>query len=102
MTTAVFNPRVPRVWSDGAAGPVAVPGLELDALRIGVTTLAVRQHIASVEMQRVFRVAGQDHQVLVVQHQVDAFRKTVQAAYQNSDYAKVWPKGLVDRVNAVK
>ena len=33
---------------------------------------------------------------------VDAFRKTVQAAYQNSDYAKVWPKGLVDRVNAVK
>ena len=33
---------------------------------------------------------------------VDAFRKTVQAAYQNSEYAKVWPKGLVDRVNAVK
>jgi tripartite ATP-independent transporter DctP family solute receptor len=33
---------------------------------------------------------------------VDAFRKTVQMAYQNSDYAKVWPKGLVERVNAVK
>jgi TRAP-type C4-dicarboxylate transport system substrate-binding protein len=33
---------------------------------------------------------------------VDAFRKTVQAAYQNSDYAKVWPKGLVERINAVK
>ena len=33
---------------------------------------------------------------------VDAFRKHVQAAYQNSDYAKVWPKGLVERVNAVK
>ena len=33
---------------------------------------------------------------------VEAFRKTVQAAYQNSDYAKVWPKGLVDRINAVK
>ena len=33
---------------------------------------------------------------------VDAFRKTVQAAYQNSEYAKVWPKGLVERVNAVK
>ncbi len=33
---------------------------------------------------------------------VDAFRRTVQAAYQNSDYAKVWPKGLVDRINAVK
>jgi tripartite ATP-independent transporter DctP family solute receptor len=33
---------------------------------------------------------------------VESFRKTVQAAYQNSDYAKVWPKGLVDRINAVK
>jgi len=32
----------------------------------------------------------------------DAFRKTVQAAYQNSEYAKVWPKGLVERINAAK
>ena len=33
---------------------------------------------------------------------VEAFRKTVQAAYQNSEYAKVWPKGLVERINAVR
>ena len=33
---------------------------------------------------------------------LEAFRKSVQAAYQNSEYAKVWPKGLVDRINAVK
>ena len=33
---------------------------------------------------------------------VDAFRKTVQTAYQNSEFAKVWPKGLIDRINAVK
>ena len=33
---------------------------------------------------------------------VDAFRKHVQAAYQNSEYAKTWPKGLVERVNATK
>jgi len=33
---------------------------------------------------------------------VEAFRKSVQAAYQNSDYAKVWPKGLVERINATK
>jgi len=33
---------------------------------------------------------------------VEAFRKTVQAAYQNSDYAKEWPKGLLDRINATK
>ena len=31
---------------------------------------------------------------------VPAFRKAVQATYQNSDYAKLWPAGLVDRINA--
>jgi tripartite ATP-independent transporter DctP family solute receptor len=33
---------------------------------------------------------------------VDAFRKSVQATYQSSEYAKVWPKGLLDRINATK
>lgn len=33
---------------------------------------------------------------------VDAFRKHVQAVYMNSDYAKVWPKGLLERINATK
>lgn len=33
---------------------------------------------------------------------VDAFRKSVQTTYQNSEYAKVWPKGLVERINATK
>lgn len=33
---------------------------------------------------------------------LDAFHKAVQAAYQNSDYAKVWPKGLLERINATK
>ncbi len=33
---------------------------------------------------------------------VDAFRKSVQTTYLNSDYAKVWPKGLLERVNQVK
>lgn len=33
---------------------------------------------------------------------VDAFRKSVQTTYQNSDYAKVWPKGLLDRINATR
>ena len=31
---------------------------------------------------------------------VAAFRKTVQATYQTSDYAKTWSAGLVDRINA--
>jgi tripartite ATP-independent transporter DctP family solute receptor len=29
----------------------------------------------------------------------DAFRKHVQQVYLNSDYAKVWPKGLLERIN---
>lgn len=33
---------------------------------------------------------------------VDAFRKSVQAAYASSDMAKSWPKGLLDRINATK
>lgn len=33
---------------------------------------------------------------------VDAFRKTVQEKYQNSEYAKVWPRGIVERINAIK
>ncbi len=32
---------------------------------------------------------------------VEAFRKTVQAAYQSSDISKSWPKGLLERINAV-
>ena len=33
---------------------------------------------------------------------VEAFRKSVQAAYGNSDIAKTWPNGLLDRINATK
>jgi TRAP-type transport system periplasmic protein len=33
---------------------------------------------------------------------LDAFRKTVQTAYQNSEYAKVWPAGMLDRINATR
>lgn len=33
---------------------------------------------------------------------VDAFRKSVQATYLNSEYGKSWPKGLLERINATK
>ena len=33
---------------------------------------------------------------------VDAFRTHVQKAYLNSKFAKDWPKGMVDRINAIK
>ena len=31
---------------------------------------------------------------------LDAFRKSVRIAYLQSDYAKTWPAGMVDRINA--
>ena len=33
---------------------------------------------------------------------VSAFRKSVQTTYLQSDYAKVWPAGLLERINATK
>jgi TRAP-type C4-dicarboxylate transport system substrate-binding protein len=33
---------------------------------------------------------------------IDAFRKTVQQAYTGSEYAKVWPAGMLDRINATR
>jgi hypothetical protein len=33
---------------------------------------------------------------------LDAFRKSVQTTYLNSDYAKVWSKGLLERINSTK
>ncbi len=33
---------------------------------------------------------------------VEAFRRAVQATYAASDIAKAWPKGLLERINAVK
>ena len=33
---------------------------------------------------------------------LDAFRKSVRMAYLQSDYAKTWPAGMVDRIHAVQ
>jgi len=38
----------------------------------------------------------------VVTPDVAAFRKSVQQTYMSSDYAKVWPKGLLERINSTK
>ncbi len=38
----------------------------------------------------------------VVTPDVAAFRKSVQQTYMNSDYAKVWPKGLLERINSTR
>ena len=42
-----------------------------------------------------------DQGLKVYSPDVDAFRSHVQEMYLNSDFAKDWPEGIVDRVNAV-
>lgn len=37
----------------------------------------------------------------VYEPDVDAFRKRVQAMYMDSEFAKSWPKGLIDKINAL-
>jgi TRAP-type transport system periplasmic protein len=42
-----------------------------------------------------------DQKLDVYTPDVDAFRKHVQAEYLKSDFAKDWPKGMVDKINAL-
>jgi len=50
------------------------------------------------ELMEFFRAQG----IEITTPDVEAFRKTVQAAYLNSEYAEKWPRGLLERINAVK
>jgi hypothetical protein len=50
------------------------------------------------ELVRFFKTQG----LIVTTPDLAAFRKTVQSAYLNSEYAKVWPAGLLERINQTK
>jgi TRAP-type transport system periplasmic protein len=50
------------------------------------------------ELIEFFRSQG----IAVTTPDVGAFRKAVQAAYLKSEYAEKWPRGLLERINAVK
>jgi tripartite ATP-independent transporter DctP family solute receptor len=43
----------------------------------------------------------EDHGMTVTTPDLEAFRTHVQQEYLNSDYAKDWPAGLLDRINAL-
>jgi tripartite ATP-independent transporter DctP family solute receptor len=50
------------------------------------------------ELLEFFRAQG----IEIATPDVGAFRKTVQAAYLRSEYAEKWPRGLLERINAVR
>jgi tripartite ATP-independent transporter DctP family solute receptor len=70
--------------------------------------MAAAQAAASYNNENRIREEGQlveffrQQGLQVTTPDIDAFRKSVQTTYQNSDYAKVWPKGLLERVNQTK
>jgi TRAP-type C4-dicarboxylate transport system substrate-binding protein len=50
------------------------------------------------ELIEFFRAQG----IEITTPDVETFRKTVQDAYLKSEYAEKWPRGLLERINAVK
>ncbi len=56
-----------------------------------------KQLALEVELEQFFKDKG----LKVYTPDVDAFRTQVQKAYLESDYAKTWPEGMVDKINAL-
>ena len=56
-----------------------------------------RQLALEAELVRFFKDKGLE----VYEPDVAAFRARVQKAYLESDYAKAWPKGILDKINAL-
>ena len=80
----------------------ALSGAERDAVRRAAAAAArfnddnrAREEKELIEF---FRGRG----IAITTPDVEAFRKTVQAAYLKSEYAEKWPRGLLERINAVK
>jgi TRAP-type C4-dicarboxylate transport system substrate-binding protein len=56
-----------------------------------------RQLALEAELVQFFKDKGLE----VYEPDVAAFRARVQKAYLDSDYAKAWPKGILDKINAL-
>ena len=56
-----------------------------------------KQLALEAELEQFFKDKG----LKVYAPDVDAFRAHVQKAYQESDFSKAWPEGMVDKINAL-
>ena len=70
----------------------------VDAAKSAFGAVRTKQLAAEAELGDFFKAQG----LKVYTPNLDAFRAHVQKAYLESPYAKDWPKGLVERINAVK
>ncbi|HTQ76240.1 MAG TPA: TRAP transporter substrate-binding protein DctP [Burkholderiales bacterium] len=84
-----------KTWS-------ALPGPDRDKVKKAAAAAAKfndeNREREERELIEFFRAQG----IAVTAPDVGAFRKTVQSAYLNSEFAKQWPRGLLERINAVR
>jgi TRAP-type C4-dicarboxylate transport system substrate-binding protein len=80
----------------------ALPASDRDAVRKAAAAAAKYNddNRAREEKELIEFFRGQG--IAVGTPDVESFRKTVQAAYLKSEYAQKWPRGLLERINAVK
>jgi tripartite ATP-independent transporter DctP family solute receptor len=80
----------------------ALPASDRDAVRKAAAAAAKYndENRAREEKELIEFFRGQG--IAVGTPDVESFRKTVQAAYLKSEYAQKWPRGLLERINAVK
>jgi tripartite ATP-independent transporter DctP family solute receptor len=70
----------------------------IDAAKSAFAAVRTKQLAAEAELGEFFKAQG----LKVYTPNVVAFRTQVQKAYLESSYAKDWPKGMLERINAVK
>jgi len=70
----------------------------MDAAKAAVTFNNENRIKEEAQLADFFKSQG----LKVYKPDVEAFRKQVQKAYLESDLSKSWPKGMVDRVNAIQ
>jgi TRAP-type transport system periplasmic protein len=63
---------------------------------------ADRARLAQLKLEDELVAFFKEKGLKVYEPDVDAFRKKVQADYLASKFAKDWPAGLVDQINAVR
>jgi len=73
-----------------------------DAIRIATDTAITFNNKANLAAEEDVQDFLRDQGLTISMPDLDAFRTAVQKAYLESDYSKVWPPGLLERINAVK
>src|SRR5215467_13541689 len=80
----------------------ALSGADRDAVRKAAAAAAKSNDDNGAREEKELIAFFPGKGITITTPDVDGFRKTVQAAYLKSDYAKEWPRGLLERINAVK